>query len=312
MSEKRRDSKNRVLTNNRIVIGHATSETRMHPNDRFRLLYPDVWESAYSKYNDPKGIEIHVGMYGLTLGASYFNGLYPVLQDAYGPKYANAIMDYAMYSLFERSDVSQHFPERMRKEVLFSRSPFDDSTYSTLFKENLTEEMHDAFRTAWVKRCISKGMKKVWICIDGSNNDCQAKDSEYAEYGDNKSHSGKTIVGYIYAVDSGTGEPIAYTVNPGGVVDSQAFQKIVHLISGYGLEIEGVILDRGFCTFEVVKTLRSLELDFVIMTPHDTYGHTLMLEKHGEAIFWDPEYLVDGRNIYLNTWGMMMCCIVCR
>ena len=285
-------------TRKRTVIGIATSETTMHPNDMYRKLFPEAWDTVFSKYNDPKGYEVCVGMYGLTLGASHQNGLYSVLQDAYGPKYANAIMDYVMYSIMERSDVTQHFSERMRKEALFSDATYSDSMFSDLFTYQLSEDMHMQFRELWIRRCLAKGCRKIWLCIDGSNNDCQMTDSEYAEYGDNKSHSGKTIVGYIYAVEAGSGEPICYFVNPGGKVDSQALRKIIHFLKGYGLDVEGSILDRGFCTEEVVHTLRNLEVEFVIMVPRNTLGHSTALEQNGEEIFFNPEYLINRKDIY--------------
>ena len=285
-------------TRKRTVIGVATSEHTMHPNDTYRKLYPEAWESFFSTYNDPKGYEVCVGMYGLCLGASTRNGLYQVLQDAYGPKYANVIMDYCMYSILDRRDVSQLFPERMRKEAIFSSELPSDSTLSNTFTYKLTEEMHMQFREHWIRRCVDNGCRRIWLCIDGSNNDCQIVDSDYAEYGENKSHSGKTIVGYIYAVAAETGEPVCYFVNPGGKVDAQAFQKIIHFLVGYGLDVEGAILDRGFCTAEVVRTLRSLKLDFVIMVPGDTRGHRSVLEDHGETIFFNPEYLIDRKVLY--------------
>lgn len=285
-------------TRKRTVIGVATSESTMHPNDMYRKLYPEAWESSFSKYNDPKGYEVCVGMYGLCLGASCQNGLYQVLQDAYGPKYANIIMDYSMYSIMERGDVSQLFPERMRKEAIFSNELPSDSMLSNMFTYILTEEMHMQFREHWIRRCVERGISEIWLCIDGSNNDCQMTDSDYSEHGENKSHSGKTIVGYIYAVAADTGEPICYFVNPGGKVDAQAFQKIIQFLVGYGLSVEGAILDRGFCTAEVVRTLRSLKLDFVIMVPGDTNGHRDILEQYGETVFFNPEYLIDRKELY--------------
>ena len=285
-------------TRKRTVIGVATSENTMHPNDMYRKLFPEAWDTAFSRYNDPKGYEVCVGMYGLCLGASYKNGLYQVLQEAYGPKYTNIIMDYSMYSILERRDVTQLFPERMRKEAIFSDELPSDALLSNIFTYKLTEEMHMQFREMWISRCVERGYKKVWLCIDGSNNDCQMEASSYAEPGDNKSNSEKTVVGYIYAIAAETGEPVCYFVNPGGKVDAQAFQKIIHFLSGYGLDVEGAILDRGFCTVEVVRTLRSLEIDFVIMVPSDANGYRSVLEQCGDTVFFNPEYLIDRKDVY--------------
>lgn len=93
-------------------------------------------------------------------------------------------------------------------------------------------------------------------------------------------------------MDSETGEPVTYFVNPGGEVDCQTFQGIITFLTSYELEIEGVILDRGFCTKEVVQTLKDLHLDYVIMVK-EADGFNTLLEEHGEDIFWDSRYLVD-------------------
>ena len=38
----------------RKVIGRATSETMMHPNDLFRYLYPALWSEYYGDRNLPE------------------------------------------------------------------------------------------------------------------------------------------------------------------------------------------------------------------------------------------------------------------
>lgn len=282
----------------RTTIGWATSDETFHPNDNFRKLYPQDWEKAFSKYNDPKVYELRVGMYGLCLGAGYKSGLYPTLVKAYDGRFAADIMDYVMYSLLQRDNVSQLYSERMRDQILFSEKVHSDSYWSRFFKEDLQEWQHDAFKELWLKTCIARGAKSVWVCIDGSNNDCQMEESDFAEYGNDKSHSGKTITGFIYAVDAHTGEPLTYFVNPGGVVDSQALHKIINFLVGYHLEVEGVILDRGFCTYEDIQVLKGLHLKYVIMVPSGTKGHKTMLREYGRLIFWKTKYAIESSSAH--------------
>ena len=151
-------------TGKRTVIGHATSSTTMHPNDTFRWLYPDLWESAYGARNTIPH-EVAVGMYALTLGASYRSGIYPILHQVYGPQYGNAILDYAMYSMLDRSDTTQLFPERMREQVVFSKEVYSDSWYSDLFEHKLTKEQHHQYKVEWIQRCKERGITKAWISI---------------------------------------------------------------------------------------------------------------------------------------------------
>ncbi|MDD3662664.1 MAG: hypothetical protein PHT84_02245, partial [Candidatus Pacebacteria bacterium] len=84
-----------VRKSRRKVIGHATSETMMHPNDTFRYLFPNLWNEHYGSGKLPEHI-LHSGLYALTLGIGHETGLYRILQNVYGPLYGNILMDYAM------------------------------------------------------------------------------------------------------------------------------------------------------------------------------------------------------------------------
>jgi hypothetical protein len=103
----------------RRVIGHATSETMMHPNDLYKYLYPSLWAEYYGDRDLPEH-ELHAGMYALCLGIGCYTGVYPILHKVYGPLYGNAVMDYAMYSIMDRTDTTQLFPDRMVSGIITS------------------------------------------------------------------------------------------------------------------------------------------------------------------------------------------------
>ena len=272
----------------RKVIGHAASMETMHPNDLFKYLYSSLWAEYYGSGKLPEH-ELNIGMYALSLGISYSSGLYPVLQDVYGPLYGNAIMDYAMYSIMDRSDTTQLFPDRMSREVLFSKEAYSDDWYSGMFQHHMPEDANHQFRMKWLAECNRRGITRAWITIDGSNNDCCVRKSDLCEKGEAKSHTNSDLVSYIWALDVKTGTPITYFVNNGGMVDSKAFQKLAAFLKSSGIEIEGVILDRGFCTHDVFQMLEDCGYPYVVMLKSDTYGHTQMMERHAAEIRWRSE-----------------------
>ncbi len=281
----------------RTVLGHAASLTTMHPNDTFRWLFPELWEEAYgTKSTLPH--EVFAGMYALILGASYRTGIYPILQSVYGPQYGNAVLDYAMYSMMDRTSTTQLYPERMREQVIFSREVYSDSWFSDLFEHKLSKEKHHEYKVEWIRECQKRGITQAWISIDGSNNDCRATKSVLADFGKPKSHNHCTIVSYIYAVETEYGMPLTYFVNEGGVVDSKAFQEVMTFLDGYGIKVKGVILDRGFCTHDVIETIRVMEMDYILMTPGDNYGHSQVYKECSESIRWDPEHLVSDGGVF--------------
>ena len=281
----------------RKVIGHATSETMMHPNELYKFLYPSEWERQYHEKSFP-AYELHMGMYMLTLGMGHHTGLYPILHDIYGPLYANAIMDYAMYSIMDRSDTTQLFTGRMSREVLFSKEAYSDSWYSDMFKHHMSEDANHQFRLLWLNECKQRGVKNVWLSIDGSNSDCAISDSSISEQGKAKSRRNADIVSYIWAVDASSGMPVTYQINNGGMVDSKALQKIITILKGAGITVDGVILDRGFCTHDVLVKIRESGYAYVLMLKSDTYGHTQMLGRYAEDIRWKVNNVVSEAGIF--------------
>ena len=282
---------------NRRVIGRATSETMMHPNDLYKYLYPEEWKLYYGDGKLPEH-ELHIGMYAAVLGIGYATNLYPVIQEIYGPLYGNAIMDYAMYSMMDQSDTTQLFQDYMSRQVLFSKEAYSDSWYSELFNKHMSEDASHQFRGRWLKECAKRGIRKAWLSIDGSNNDCHAAESGLAEHGKAKSHTNSDIISYIWAVDAETGAPVTYCVNNGGMTDSKAFQKIAAVLNGSGIEIEGVILDRGFATHDVFSMLQECSYPYVVMLKSDTYGHARMMEQHAADIRWKVTNIVNDHGVF--------------
>ena len=281
----------------RTVIGHATSQVTMHPNDTFRFLYPSLWKEYYGD-ESVLPHELHAGLYAATLGIGYQTRLYPILHEVYGPLYGNAIMDYAMFSILDRSDTTQLFTERMADQVLYSGKAYGDSWYSELFGRRMTPDLNHRFRLEWLRQCSNEGDTKVWISIDGSNNDCHIQNSNLAEHGKAKSHTSSRIVSYIWAVSALNGRPVTWYVNDGSVSDSKAFQTIEVLLNSCGVEILGIIVDRGFCSHDIVDTIRKDGRDYILMLKSDTFGHTSMMAKYADTIRWKVPYAVNDRGVF--------------
>ena len=269
----------------RRAIGHATSESTMHPNDFFAYYYPALWEEYYG-CKDKKEHVLGVGLYALTLGIGYKTSLYPLLQKAYGPVCSNFLMDYAMYSILDESSVAMLFSESMKKRVLFSREAYSDTWISETFKKRMDRNMDHDFRAGWLDHCKEIGIKNAWICIDGSNCDCDAKDCDLAEYGHDKSGTGSKIISYMYAV-SDTGLPITYTVYNGSKPDSTAFQDMASYLSHNGITVKGIILDRGFAKHNVIKLINSIGFSYVIMLTSASFAYQRMLAEHMDEVRWN-------------------------
>ena len=277
-----------------VTIGRAVSEEMMHPNVAFRSLFPALWKKYYPR--EPiLPHALHVGFYAMSLGIGYQTGLYPALQNTFGPLHANALMDYANFSIVDRSDASHLYEAAMEEEVLFSRKLYSDTWLSDLFEKKLDPDDIHAFKMRWITECMSRGVKSIWLSIDGSNNDSFVRKSSLPEKGKAKSGKNRNLISYIYAVDAETGLPITYFVNDGSVSDSKALQQVAELLKGAGYKVKGVLLDRGFCTHDVIQKLMDIGYPYVIMMKSDTKGFISMMEKHGNEIKWNVRYCTNDK-----------------
>ena len=286
----------KVRNSKRVVIGRQMSSGDMCPNTNFKHLCPELW----NKYYEDKAKlfrSIYPGLYALTLGIAQRNGLYEALIKAYGSAHSNAFLDYAMYSVKEQTNVMMSLSECLRKNVTFSNYPKSDTWMSEFFGSFVSEDDNIAFRDEWIESCKKRGLKSCWLSIDGSNNDCSSTQTELAEKGHSKSGKNINIISYMYAVDTDSGMPVTYSVYNGSKIDCQAFHRIATLLKSHNLEISGVILDRGFCTKDVIQAVKDLGYDYIVMLKSETYGHKKMLER-SEEIRWKSKYIVDKKGLF--------------
>ena len=282
----------------RVVYGYAMSENTMHVNDMFKSTYPDLWEQHYGK-SELRLHNLHCGMYALVLGIIYKTELYAALQNSFGPETSNAILDYCIFSLLSRLDVTHEYQDFMLDQVLFSSRLHTDSWYSTLFSQTISPEQIYEFRLNWINNCKKRSITKVWLCVDGSNNNCQATRSDLAQFGKAKSDKHIEIVSYIYAISAEDGLPIAWFVNEGNMVDSKAFQELWTFVrDNLEAEVLGAIIDRGFCTMDVIDLMRESNMGYILMLPSDNHGHRQMQAEYSETIRWKSKYMVSPCGVF--------------
>lgn len=281
----------------RKVIGKATSEATFQPNEKFRILYPEVWKEHFpdSKIPDPY---LSCGLFAAFLAIGHRTGLYTALIQSYGPVFANAFMDYSLFSILEQTDSSLLYTDSMAQHVLFSEKAYSDSWLSEFFGNKIDDRMNFAFDLNWLRICKESGTKRVWVGIDGSNNDCVAGQTTLAEKGKAKSQRNVDLVSYIYAVDAETGMPLCHRVNNGGMPDSRAFDEMCAVLTSNGFEVEGFILDRGFCSQAILDHIAKKGLKYVMMLKEDTNGHVEMLRRFASEERWNVRKCINKYGLF--------------
>lgn len=268
----------------RLTIGwvNDTSLKTMNPNSNYVARYPR--EFAIASKGKLVPVTKRCGMFLFSLKLSWTNGMYPMLVDTCGPVTANAIMDFANYSILFKSNVAKDFPYLMADQILYSEKLYSDSWYSELFEKKLTKSQQEDFKDKWVRACVERGVTRVWLCIDGTNHDNVAKEVEFSEKGKAKSHKNINIIGCMMAVDAETGLPVTERIYRGGQVDSKAFMEIMAYLRRYAIKVEGVIVDRGFCDIRCLELIFDLKLHYIIMMKENTSGFNTMYESHADEL----------------------------
>ena len=291
-----RDSKN---ARRRFTIGKAASETTMRPNENFKLRFPELW---IKYYGEPAWhpSQYHAGLYAAGLSIGTTTGIYGITQDAFGLEDGNAAMDFALFNVEDRSNSTQLFEESQKDRLCFSRWPHNDSWMSELFAHRMTPEKIHRLRSAWAAQCAKRGTEKVWLCIDGSNCDCLAADSTLAGHGHAKSCRHVPVVSFIVAVDARDGRPVTWFVNNGSMADAKTFGGIFQFLAGSSIGIEGVIIDRGFATTEILEMIAAQGIDYVVMLKSSSSGCREMLGRYAGEIRWNTRYGI-GRHAVFGT-----------
>ena len=153
-------------------------------------------------------------------------GIKDAIDQCFGSKNADAMMDFVMYSMLFQTNVTEHFPSRMSDQQLYSGDALSDSFYSDLYQHKISFSEILEFKKKWALQCKEDGVEEVWLCIDGSNDDCESAGVIFAEKGQAKSLCNRYIVSFSYAVTE-TGKLITFDIHRGGPVDVMAMKRII-------------------------------------------------------------------------------------
>lgn len=281
----------------RTTIGHqcVDSATTMHPTSQYAQVFPLLWEQIAKEQVKP--VVKRIGMYSACQAVNAKVGIKDVLDSVYGFDHAGAIMDYAMYSIIHHTDDASAFATKMRNELTYSKTPFSGSYYSRLFEEGMAEEQELLLRRRWAHKCKEDGADTVWLCIDGSNDDCQSKGVELAEKGHAKSGKNINIISFTYAVTP-DGRPVTYEVYRGGLVDAKAMKSILDFLHECEIDVSGIILDRGCCNADALRYLVKNGIAYVIMVKGSPQGYEQMLLECGKQIKLNSEYLIPHTYLF--------------
>ena len=291
------NKRKKIVENRRTIIGYVCpdSPNMMFPNSQYRQIFPNEWSINSNEPAAPAYKKI--GMYCALKAINNKEKIIDLVKEAFGDEISDSILDFAMYSILYKSATLSLFQKSMSEQMLFNKSPRSDSYYSNLFQKEINQSSIIKFKKSWALHCRAKGIDNVWLCIDGSNDDCTSKGVELAEKGHAKSHKNINIVSFSYAVTS-SGLPVTFNVYRGGLVDAKAMKQITDFLQECNIGIRGVILDRGYCNSKAIKFLCENNIPYIIIVKGSPLGAEQIVNEYGEAIKGNASYFIDDTTLF--------------
>ena len=288
-------------TYSKRVIGHAVDDGHMYPNTYYMLTNPSIYNDCSPDVPANTRQHLSFGLYAAVLGVATEIGLYPVMVDCFGPEKANAILDFAMYSMLTQSSVAKDFQVTMQSQMLFSERSRNENWYSKLFEAGITDEKADEFKRAWARKCSESGDNDYWIACDGSNDMCGSESNILAEDGHPKPGNTGDLVSFMTAINTNSGKPISYHVYRGGRIDSKEISHQVDFLTSMDVRCKGLLIDRGFACSPSLNVVAKAGYDYLVMLTSNCKAYQKMHATYGKLIRNNVHYALDKEGVYGTT-----------
>lgn len=287
-------------TEKRVSIGKMVngSKTKMIPNERFVLYYPELL-SASRKLPDPPGFSqtLHVGAVVAQRQIARNIGLTDILTDIYGDTIAREIMNVVSFVLTEESAVFQRYPSFMREHLPENREIRSDSWLSSrLLRQEISDERIMEMLRQWNRLNCDDGM--VYIGCDSTNFNTEAEDISLAEFGAAKDDPTKPQVNLAVAVNQADSTPLYYDLFPGSIIDLTECSQLVEQLHIFGYRNVGLLFDRGYFSESNVRELDSLEFGFMMMLREDQKFVRELIKAHGSEIKDHPDTYINSMEVF--------------
>ena len=248
----------------RVTIGvlDENDNTKMHPNENFKIYFPDVKIEKEDEESNRSQC-LRVGAYSLIKNMFNETKLNDIINPLFKDK-GGLIKDLVSYEIIDESNVMQHFEDYEYNHPLFNENMhiYSDSSVSDLLSKNITPDDINTFINAWTK--INKSKGKVYISYDSTNSNCQAMDIDLCEMGHAKLNPAKPIVNLSIAFDEDNKIPLFYELYSGSIPDISCIETMINKAKGFGFNDACFILDRGYFSKNNIRNIVKQGYDFLI------------------------------------------------
>jgi transposase len=294
------DTNKKYNTDKRISIGKMVdgSKTKMIPNDRFELYYPELLAASMELPTPPLYSQtMHVGAVVAQRQIARDLGLTDILISIYGENIANEIISVISFVLTEESAVFQHYPDFMRNHLPTQLGIRSDSYISSkLLHQYICDERIIEMLHRWNRLNVDD--EKIYIGCDSTNFNSEAENICLAELGAAKDDPTKPQVNLAVAVSQKDSTPLYYDLFPGSIIDLTECEQLVDQLHTFGYRNVGLLFDRGYFSEPNVRKLDSLGFDFMMMLREDQNLVKGLIKKHAASIKDHPDTYLSTLDVY--------------
>ena len=286
----------------RVTIGvlDENDNTKMHPNENFKIYFPDVKiEKEDEECNRSQCLR--VGAYSLIKNMFNETKLNDIINPLFKDK-GGLIKDLVSYEIIEESNVMQHFEDYEYNHPLFNENMhiYSDSSVSDLLSKNITPDDINTFINAWTK--INKSKGKVYISYDSTNSNCQAMDIDLCEMGHAKLNPAKPIVNLSIAFDEDNKIPLFYELYSGSIPDISCIETMINKAKGFGFNDACFILDRGYFSKNNIRNIVKQGYDFLIAARNKEGFIDDLISECDLSFKSNRKNRVNNQNIYGTSY----------
>lgn len=286
----------------RVTIGvlDENDNTKMHPNENFKIYFPDVKIEKEDEESNRSQC-LRVGAYSLIKNMFNETKLNDIINPLFKDK-GGLIKDLVSYEIIDESNVMQHFEDYEYNHPLFNENMhiYSDSSVSDLLSKNITPDDINTFINAWTK--INKSKGKVYISYDSTNSNCQAMDIDLCEMGHAKLNPTKPIVNLSIAFDEDNKIPLFYELYSGSVPDISCIETMINKAKGFGFNDACFILDRGYFSKNNVRNIVKQGYDFLIAARNKEGFIDDLISECDLSFKSNRKNRVNNQNIYGTSY----------
>ena len=293
----------------RVLIGYVASSNTMYPNSNYQKFYPDNWKVLIGKKVNNQPI-ISIGLKSVVELIVVNYGVDFILRSIFGTSDTNMMYDHAMFSFLTKQSSAQHFQSTMQKHAIFSNKLYSDSYFSKRIK-SITETKRHEFNKVWVKYNIDVHKDtNIDLLGDGSTFPTSAIFISSSDgYSKQPLDSGEEVIGATFLFGLNNVGPLSIDVYPGNVIDYKGLKYALLKYDSSNIKIHKMILDRGYCSFNIIEYLNSLHIPYEIMLDKDVLAMKTLISELGNSLkiecgkYWIPDTSLFGVTMNTKIFG---------